>query len=100
MERNKLWAKLDEEARKEFEAIEPLIKLSNYLQQHQNGIDMRWVARVIDEASCTIRSAGKRAEQAESQLSRLTARLKVPKIHKHVDDQPRPVCCEECDSTC
>lgn len=30
--------------------MEPLVKLSNYLQEHQNGIDLRWAAKVLDEA--------------------------------------------------
>lgn len=31
-------------------AMEPLVKLSNYLREHQNGIDVRWTAKVIEEA--------------------------------------------------
>ena len=30
--------------------LEPLVKLGNYLQQHQSGIDVRWTMKVIEEA--------------------------------------------------
>ena len=30
--------------------LEPLVKLGNYLQQHQSGLDVRWMMKVIEEA--------------------------------------------------
>ena len=29
--------------------LEPLVKLSNFVQQHQSGLDVRWMMKVIEE---------------------------------------------------